>query len=425
MSALILEKETLKFKDIDLKGVSMNWLNKTFMSAVVGLSMANAGGWVVGGGELIGDNNNPWFLHNTAEVKYCLILDESNFGLSRQDSEKIIQKGFQFWMRQFAEQFNTQPNFPIGRQTFKQVECNQNPDIQFQFGVLDLEQLNKLKDMERKIAFTVRTDYDRVNMKGKGFVYISPEAGPLKVQNPRVVDRPWSRSKSVFAQFVLIHELGHIFGMKHDSNLSIMEEGFVERFVSSEYLINDPNLSRYAESQLNGLYLFEIGKYSEYQNESCSSFSIEPIIGPSKPKKKQLNSSRHKSAYEKFFNLDDAVNCYSLNQVFKDNKYSLEANFSSTQPGYVPKKIIIIQENYPYVRPTNLLSIFLPQEQRVFGHNGEYLYLGQRQVSVSFKSTWTDGKVARPVIVTFTPGNETKVTAELDGTIYFDIFSDY
>lgn len=408
----------------------MNLLYKVLIVTVLGLNLANAGGWVVGGGELIGDNNNPWFLHNTTEVKYCLKLDEQNFGLTRQESERIIAEGFKFWMRQFQRQPTSMPAFPLGRQFFKQVTCDQNPDIQFQFGILDLEQLNNLKDIERKIAFTVRTDYDRVNMKGKGFVYISPESGPLKVQNPRVVERPWSRSKSALAQFVLIHELGHVFGIQHDRNIELMKEDFVEQVVSMQSDISSPSFQVFAEQQLKNLNLFEIARDGEspYQNMSCSMDSIEPIVGGKKVNQTRQISKKDRLLYQKFFNLSDEYGCYGLKQMYSESKYALEILFTATQSKQT-KKILLTQKTFPMIRNTNLLKIFLPKEQQLYPGNynkwDEYLYVGQRQTSVTFKSEWFDGQVVRPVIVSFAPGVNTTVTAEFDGTIYFDIFSSY
>ena len=37
-----------------------------------------AGGWVSSGGELFSDAHNPWFVRNTKDVNYCVVVDEIN-----------------------------------------------------------------------------------------------------------------------------------------------------------------------------------------------------------------------------------------------------------------------------------------------------------------------------------------------------------
>ena len=80
------------------------------------------------------------------------------------------------------------------------------------------------------IAAAVRTDYDPVNLRGKGFVYVSPERGRLAPGLPGLIPERWSDEKGLFEK-VLIHEIGHVFGIKH-LDRTIMDYEYVESVVS-------------------------------------------------------------------------------------------------------------------------------------------------------------------------------------------------
>ena len=169
---------------------------KSFITGSVFTGMTLLGaighaGWSSGGGELIRDANNPWFLSNTKDVKYCIQIDEKNFGQTKQQVRERIGKALQFWQIQLKDleylEFGlTHFDSRIGTQNFKEELCSDKTDIVFQFGILTAEQKENLKNLSKTIGITVRTDYDEVNMKGKGFVYIAQEAGALK---PTVDDK--------------------------------------------------------------------------------------------------------------------------------------------------------------------------------------------------------------------------------------------
>lgn len=53
---------------------------KFILLAVVGvLSLDVYAGMDSGGGKIVKDSNNPWFVNNTSQVNYCIERDSSTF----------------------------------------------------------------------------------------------------------------------------------------------------------------------------------------------------------------------------------------------------------------------------------------------------------------------------------------------------------
>src|SRR4051812_27862966 len=52
------------------------------------------GGWVSGGGELVRDTQNPWFIQNTASVSYCIEVDPNHFKAPRDRIEAVVKTAF-------------------------------------------------------------------------------------------------------------------------------------------------------------------------------------------------------------------------------------------------------------------------------------------------------------------------------------------
>lgn len=196
-------------------------------------------GWQSGGGELFSDAGNPWFLENTGSVTYCIEIDNVNFGAGLPLVRQKIASAWDYW----RNEFNTvgagltigDVEVNIATQTLMETDCDASEDIRFQLGVLSQEQREYLKHPNNIIGVAVRTQYDPATLKGRGFVYISPEFGDLALTGTGSGGTPipnrWNYAEGKLLEMVLVHELGHVFGLDH-RGVDLMSKNSPEVFVS-------------------------------------------------------------------------------------------------------------------------------------------------------------------------------------------------
>jgi hypothetical protein len=199
-------------------------------------SVAYAGGWVSSGGGSFRDEHNPWFVRNTTSVNYCVQVANQSVSASSDTIHQAISDAFQYWKTEFNKvpATGTSGSFQLGMQNFSEVPCSANPDIRFLVGyeTLGTAELNFLKDPTKYIGVTVRTDYDEVQLKGKGFVYISSDLGPHAYDNPGTkIEKAWQQKKLL--TYALLHETGHIFGFPHMGS-GLMSEVFLDQLIAKE-----------------------------------------------------------------------------------------------------------------------------------------------------------------------------------------------
>jgi hypothetical protein len=175
-----------------------------------------------GGGYIFGYEANPWFVGNTKVVKYCVEIDRVNFGLEQSKVEIAISEAISSWKKAFATNpFSHSEVLPanilvLGTQDFVQVDCaNDDVDLRFQFGVLSAAQTRLVGRPQDFVAFTKETSYDEAQMHGKGFIYVSPESGPLRPTVDDMAEHFWQFSDGLLLELALMHELGHVFGIPH------------------------------------------------------------------------------------------------------------------------------------------------------------------------------------------------------------------
>ncbi len=165
--------------------------------------------------------------------------DEQNFGNTRAQTSDLIAKSFKFWEKEFESAHTL--SFPVfgklqlATQSREERTCtdanDESVDLRFQLGVLTQDQEDYIKSAGQFAAITIRTEYDQVQLKGKGFFYVSPVLGRLAYNG--AFERPdfWSAEEGKNFYHVLRHELGHVFGLPHrGSTGELMSEDFADSF---------------------------------------------------------------------------------------------------------------------------------------------------------------------------------------------------
>jgi len=209
-----------------------------FLGVSDALAAADSGGWVSSGGELLKDSRNPWFLKNTKQVKYCIDYAADGLSVTREFVEASVLRSLEYWKLEFAELPVETNEIGLGQQEFTLVESCNDAELRLQFGhktltAAQLDYIRRPKDFAKDfVGLAVRTSYDPVNLQGRGFIFINSDVGPDRFVPSTAVEGAWSYPYVLDA--VLMHELGHIFGLPHIGHaFSLMSEGFPEMMVSN------------------------------------------------------------------------------------------------------------------------------------------------------------------------------------------------
>jgi hypothetical protein len=368
------------------------------LGATLCSSLAHAG-WTSGGGELIRDAYNPWFLQNTKKVDYCVEVDEVNFGLPKARIQTIVKAALNSWKVDFAGTIQRLDGAQISTQTFTEVPCSTNVDVRFQFGLLSGEQISNLGDISQIIGIAVRTDYDRVNLRGRGFVYVASPRGPLKYEGKGLTDRPWEFSNGGLLYAILLHETSHLFGMRHrisgvdPNDIILLGERFAEQAL--------------AEGAAQGMAISFADLKPYLENSRARSFTSSACFvgGPRKTEPVFL-----------FYGLPMAKSCFSTELI------SGKLHVWSSGEGEKEKTLIGTADMKTY-GPTfsqQIVSIILTDEQKVFPP-GRNVYGPAADTGAMLKGIYRtlDGKIVREIGINFQ--GYRRVIGAMDGTLLLDV----
>ena len=222
---------------------------KGFISAFVLMwTSALYAGWTSTGGSLIQDKNNPWFLKDIETVNYCIVADPKNFDATIDVIDRSITLAVHYWASEFASAPSAHFKFQVPK--FVRSDCSDKTDVAFRFGVLPENMTPKdreyLGDTTEFVSLAVRTDYETATMRGRGFVYVSPRQGPLGYTHGSDYSDglPWAYGEGGQLVKVLVHELGHVFGISHTGSApnNVMAEDY------PDYVIRHANAQSHAEN---------------------------------------------------------------------------------------------------------------------------------------------------------------------------------
>ncbi len=365
--------------------------------------LSSGGGWAGGGGLIRRDSNNPWWVKNTTEVRFCIDIDEPNFGISAQKALELTQGSINWWKKSFQDSLDGGvTEVGVGQQRFVfEPSCSSSTDLRVQFGVLSPEQKaqwdkNVLEAPQQYRGIALRTSYDTVSMRGKGFIYLSPQAGDYKMTgNQGDIANPWSYANGRLVGHLLVHELGHVFGYDHGTielmNPSFMDMMFQKEF--SEQIAMDPedffipNPFRFTEGSRTEC--FEAGKYPQARE---------------------------------YWNLPSGDACIKLDVQFSPHKEQrVIASRGTSERG--PWQIVAQSESFVASTTINLSSfLYLPREQSVFQDDSSSVFRALPGVRNDVKTVWLqtpDGNPFRTIKLNLKAG---EANFEASASLHDELF---
>lgn len=305
-----------------------------------------------GGTKLMKWASNPWWLENTTRVTYCIDRDVA-FPIGDKRLSELVEEGLSKWQhafstsesRDYSNSLEPFSKIRLATQTFEETRCNTSTDLRFRFGQLKEADQKHLDAPEDYFGATVRTNYDKTNLRSQGFVYIAPLTGSGRPNSVDISPDAWTVCNNCILKVVLWHEIGHIFGIDHDDS-SLMDE-YVGRKLTTRL-----NVLRYKASELSG-----------GRSTSRLLADADPMNHFAGYQERTLENCDHRAMFaieREFFDLPQA-SCYRftyrLNEI--EVTYSLDQGRSWDIAGRV-------EWHLQNSLPTWLVQVYLPQEQQVF-----------------------------------------------------------
>lgn len=375
------------------------------------------GGWTSGGGELIKDKHNPWFLNNIQRIYYCIEIDQDNFSLNEKLVRLRVSQAIDFWKKEF-EKTDSLSNIKIATQDFiEQVSCNHQTDLSFQFGYLSPKQLSKVSNHNQHVAFSVRTEYDSIHLKGKGFIYLSADSGPLALDIEHDIEGMWSQGQGYMAQWILVHELGHVFGIPHDPSSILMSATFAEDlvmgYVTDNIVVQGSIPYSYFQYNIqNGLDFSEC--YDEYEIPNLKKSPAFDFFNPP--------DRGGKSCYGIEISENHELNVYtkSFFSKWSNDKIKIgSAQLTLFESSFAP-------ETY------GLISVYLPDNQIVFGSKDLKKSFNSRvqlyeRSELNFQGIYrsVDGSTKRQIFVKLRANTGPIFSGIVNGILFPDLMYDH
>jgi hypothetical protein len=169
-------------------------------------SAGDGGGMTSGGGGYKTTASNPWFV-GEKPVSYCVSISRE-FSASPGFAELQLRRALDDWIRTIRA-------LNPGKLTTQFVleGCQGTTELRFLLGVTEPSVQEALRpSVQEVVGLAHQTSFDQETGRARGFVWLVPDRGPRR--HPRQAGEDiWSRGNHLFN--VLLHELGHVFGVSH------------------------------------------------------------------------------------------------------------------------------------------------------------------------------------------------------------------
>lgn len=196
------------------------------------------GGWSGNGGGSRDESDNIWFIGNET-IKYCF-SKSPKYPLKGKELKALLDKAITEWV-DFLKSYNLTNNNLAGGYSHPRLNSLQFSDgvnrkittdfkytndcdearLQFLFGLENKVITNYKKfATDHPYGLAVRQKYDHKNYAHSGIVWVDH----------------FSKDKKEI-KHMLLHELGHVFGMKHDS-VPVMDDNLVQFLGSNREFIS-------------------------------------------------------------------------------------------------------------------------------------------------------------------------------------------
>jgi hypothetical protein len=153
-----------------------------------------------------------WFLGEKRTIQACVNLDK-NFGMAKAEVIKDIENAFQMWVDYInfrrIDLISINGMYPYAKKLTLNPNCAGNEDLVFELGTRSKIINEARSKLENPTAFSYRTMFDMKEAWSLGLIWVIENYGIDANKN----FPDWA--KTYHFKSVILHELGHIFGVPH------------------------------------------------------------------------------------------------------------------------------------------------------------------------------------------------------------------